>query len=375
MKQRLTTIAFSLMFMLSIALGACGSLDKETRPPILPADARGQVQTQPSADESDATSLEDCFASAILAMEEQVTIDGITADEGVVAFRSVLAKHPEIFWLTGNISYITSTQGNSSSVEFAFDFLMPPNQVKSAQESIENAISALLSGVKKTMSDFEKALYLHDSIVSSVEYNHAAYERSLLDDNYRHNGQTAYGCLVEGSAVCSGYAKGYQLLLQRVSIPCQYVTGVANGGSHAWNIITLDGDPYYVDITWDDPSPTADGSVRDTHEFFCITTEELLETHTLDANMEVPYCSAVKYDYYRYFNLYMEAYDPDEYGRLLRNSQGSLSVKFGSCAAAAEATRRLSETGEIFKLDDSISSAMYWYSEGSRLLTYEFTRK
>ena len=56
---------------------------------------------------------------------------------------------------------------------------------------------------------------------------------------------TAYGCLVEGRAVCAGYAKAFKLLLGRCGISCYYVVGEAGGGKHGWNCVELDGN-YHI---------------------------------------------------------------------------------------------------------------------------------
>ena len=41
-------------------------------------------------------------------------------------------------------------------------------------------------------------------------------------------------------------------LMTEMDIPCRIVSGTADGGSHAWNIVKMDGEWYNVDVTWDD---------------------------------------------------------------------------------------------------------------------------
>ena len=52
-------------------------------------------------------------------------------------------------------------------------------------------------------------------------------------------------------AVCAGYARAVQYLLERLGIPCIYVEGNTIGSSegHAWNIVQIGGQYYYVDAT------------------------------------------------------------------------------------------------------------------------------
>ena len=68
-----------------------------------------------------------------------------------------------------------------------------------------------------------------------------------------------YGALIEGRAVCEGYARSLKWLCDREEIPCVLVIGDAidtngNAGGHMWNYVQMeDGNWYAVDTTWDDP--------------------------------------------------------------------------------------------------------------------------
>ena len=63
---------------------------------------------------------------------------------------------------------------------------------------------------------------------------------------------TAYGALVEHAADAKGMALAYRALCDRLGIPCIVVEGVVRSlgmAPHFWNIITLDGDNYHVDVS------------------------------------------------------------------------------------------------------------------------------
>lgn len=63
---------------------------------------------------------------------------------------------------------------------------------------------------------------------------------------------TAYGTLVEGSDESLGLAMSYKALCTRLGVDCYVVRGeYSNGGvaDHAWNIISLDGEYYHVDVS------------------------------------------------------------------------------------------------------------------------------
>ena len=63
--------------------------------------------------------------------------------------------------------------------------------------------------------------------------------------------QSIAGVFWKKEAVCAGYAGAVQYLLERIGVPCIYVDGSTQGSTegHAWNIVKLDGEYYYVDAT------------------------------------------------------------------------------------------------------------------------------
>lgn len=65
-----------------------------------------------------------------------------------------------------------------------------------------------------------------------------------------------------GQAVCAGYAKAFVYILANLGVEAEFVTGYTYDSygkldlkeRHAWNRVKLDGEYYYVDPTWGDPS-------------------------------------------------------------------------------------------------------------------------
>ncbi len=247
----------------------------------------------------------------MLARETVVTIYGVKGDAVKSAFRELLAEHPELFWLTGNANLRTTTVGSESYVEITPDMNGTAREIERKAGELEAAVDRLLGALPVGASDYEKILWLHDRIVNETEYDHRIYVRNGKEELGDRDAHCAYGCLVNRVAVCEGYARAYQLLLGRLGVPCGFVEGSArDGGSHAWNWVTLDGTSFYVDVTWDDPTVTG-GSGRSvcTHAYFGITEEELLRTHIIDGGQTLPVCDSVRYDYYRCSGLYIDSDD------------------------------------------------------------------
>ena len=109
------------------------------------------------------------------------------------------------------------------------------------------------------MSQYQIALAIHDYLVVNSYYDETLIKRS------------GYDLLVNGSAVCSGYAAAYQDLLSRTGITSVCVTSEAM--SHMWNLVKIDGQWYHVDVTWDDPTPDVNGQAS--HDYFLLTDNEI----------------------------------------------------------------------------------------------------
>lgn len=130
-------------------------------------------------------------------------------------------------------------------------------------------------------SDYAKVKYFHDTIVLGCTYT--------SDAPYAH---TAYGALVDGNAVCEGYAKAFQLLCELSGITAVPVSGSAVDSdglvqSHMWNKVLLDGEWYNVDCTWDDPT----GSLykdNKRYDYFLVSDGVLAISHTEDTNAYMP---------------------------------------------------------------------------------------
>lgn len=123
----------------------------------------------------------------------------------------------------------------------------------------------------------EKLRALHDYLVRSCRYDQAtAQSEGALDGE--DVPFTAYGALVDGQAVCAGYARAFMLLCRAAGLDALYIAD--EGMDHAWNAVEVDGQVYYIDCTYDDPVPDRGDYVSD--EYFLLTADALSRTHIWD---------------------------------------------------------------------------------------------
>ena len=107
--------------------------------------------------------------------------------------------------------------------------------------------------IKDGMSDKEKVTAIHDYLIYHADYT---ANGDLTQATQRNC--TVAGLVLDGSAVCSGYANTFYLFCKAAGLDCEYVRGESvpkkDDFGHAWNRVKVDGKWYYVDCTWDDPT-------------------------------------------------------------------------------------------------------------------------
>lgn len=61
-------------------------------------------------------------------------------------------------------------------------------------------------------------------------------------------GSTAYDALVLGSADSQGLAMAYRAVCDALDVDCLVINGQLDGGVHVWNIVSLNGERYHLDL-------------------------------------------------------------------------------------------------------------------------------
>ena len=153
-------------------------------------------------------------------------------------------------YLLGQLSsYGFSAYYNEIGEEAYFTYVFKPGYFTTAQQEqeMDAAIDALLVELNlDDATDYEKIRGIYDWICSNVTYD---YE-NLHDKNY-YLKHSAYAAMINGTAVCQGYAVLFYRLALELGVDCRYITGTGNGGAHAWNIVKLGSLYYNLDATWD----------------------------------------------------------------------------------------------------------------------------
>ena len=126
------------------------------------------------------------------------------------------------------------------------------------------------------MTNSEKIKQIHDYIINNTKYDTLKTE-NINDSTYESN--TAYGVLVQGYGICSGYADTMAIFLNKLGITNYKISN----DSHIWNLVYINGVWTHLDTTWDDPISEFNEN-RDT--YFLISYDDLSKlndkTHAFD---------------------------------------------------------------------------------------------
>lgn len=158
----------------------------------------------------------------------------------------------------------------------------------------------ILSLITEDMTDFQKAVTVHDYIVMNLKY----------DTSY--NVYDAVNMALGGSGVCQGYAQMfYDICANELGMGCGFAVGQNKSpgeAGHIWNVINIDGAWYHTDATYDDPlfidsetEALTDAPLRVSHKYFLISDEKLksinpndsIDRENIDCAVE---CSDAYYD-------------------------------------------------------------------------------
>lgn len=186
-----------------------------------------------------------------------------------VAFRN---DYPEFYWLSNEC--ITASDGMFCMT--VYEEYANAEVRKKCTSVIETAVAEYISLANKCNTKLEMALTVHDELCKNIVY---ALDNGVPSSSaYAHN---LMGAFENKSAVCEGYAKAYQYILNELGIENVYVTGTAvssgSSESHAWNLVRLDDGRWYnIDVTWDDTSVNN----KVVHYYFGMAKDAFAKTHT-----------------------------------------------------------------------------------------------
>lgn len=182
---------------------------------------------------------------------------------------------------------INEHESDSTNIEYSFSEI----------SAIIAKIEELTADIPNDMDDANKFYKIYSRITGMMTYDYNCLKQiSEARDNFfknlwnedafdqfeaekkniRKNPAGLHGGLVEGKAICAGYALILHEALKYVGIKSQYVIGfIPRDDGHAWNQVQIDGKWYNADPTWDSSTIQLYGI----YEYMLLNDEEFNKTH------------------------------------------------------------------------------------------------
>ena len=157
------------------------------------------------------------------------------------------------------ISFTYNERGKFSLI---IEHIYTKEEITEINYVVNNTINTL---IRKDMTNEEKIKTIHDNIINNTEYD-TLKTKNIQDNTYKSN--TAYGVLIQGYGICSGYSDAMAIFLNALNIENYKISN----STHIWNLVHINGVWVHLDATWDDPISQFNAN-RDT--YFLINYYEL----------------------------------------------------------------------------------------------------
>lgn len=263
-------------------------------------------------------------------------------------YHAVLKDHPEIFWVHNHEKIYKTTYSDSDYCTFTPGYIYTESEISEIQNAMEAGFQEVSSLIPADASDYEKVRIVYTYVIDNTQYQ-------ASDDD-----QSIAGVFWKKEAVCAGYAGAVQYLLERIGVPCIYVDGSTQGSieGHAWNIVKLDGEYYYVDATNGDQPDFLNGNAAQLEEhktiiydYLCPFPEEYEKKYIRSEELTVPDCTAKDMNFYVLNQGCFDGYDWEtiyDYCKMrLDNGAAVVRFKFSNQEAFAAACNELLDNGEV----------------------------
>lgn len=235
----------------------------------------------------------------IYSMPQKIEIPSVEKTDIEKAFTALLDDNPDLYFVKG----YSVIENYGFKIYCKPDYAMTLSEYSQSKKTIGEVCKNIISGLSSPDNQWQTELEINDYIVNNCEYKYDPEEHFAYS--------TAYSVLVNGESACEGYSKAAKMLFDMAGIESMTVRGksIGNGETvdHMWNIVSIDGEYYNFDCTWNDPVSDGDKkeilSIADriadsekSYKYFNLSDEMIKDTH-IPENKLVE-CTATEGNYF-----------------------------------------------------------------------------
>ena len=306
------------------------------------------------------------LAAGIESFQEKIPVDPISQEQLEKVMRILMADHPEYFWTDGTSSYTYQELpgGGIQNMEVQPAYQVTGQEALDLKSQIEAKADQWIQGAPQG-DNYEQIKYVYETLIDQAEYQ----EDSPQNQNIR-------SVFLEGKTVCMGYSKAAQYLLNRMGIFCTLVTGTVTGekpSSHAWNLVKIGEQYYYMDVTWGNPGylNPVENDAYISYSYLCCNWDTLAPTHVPDDTIPLPECEDDSYNYYKNKGRWYDTFDWDQIYQVIQNdlAQGAemTELRFAGDESYEPATQAL-VGGDLIQSAVQNSTAVAYYGGSDHLI-------
>lgn len=269
---------------------------QEETPPYVESAESSQFYYEQLND--DQKKIYDILKKECFQLYSNVRLNRIPLRDVTIASYALSMDYPVLFWI-GDYSY--KKIGNDLVTEIVYSI---PESVKNDLTAIDEIVEQINIEMNSLSinNDYEKLKFFYDWIIEHTEYKSNLYSQDMRS------------VFLQNSSVCAGYSRAFQYLCQKANMDCTYVSGYTkNNENHAWNLVKLSDQYYWVDVTWGDPVYAGEKDNETNYNFFLVDDEHFLQTHVIEnkyeMNFNFPKCTDNSLNYYRLHHSYFDEYD------------------------------------------------------------------
>lgn len=231
---------------------------------------------------------------------EKIKVPVLQEDEFQSVHEALVYDNPDLFFLSASCSMVFK----AAYCLYRPTYVCTAEEYQKMRSQVESTRDEIYALFADGSNEYSREKVIHDQLISRCAYKESKWDSGI------------YGALVEGNAVCSGYARAAQYLLSGAGISNYLVTGTSESGgkteNHMWNTVFIGGKPYYLDVTWDDGD--YEGGLAG-YAYFNVTEEQLKPTHRPENPTENG-CVYTDANYFVRENLYFTGVDEAFYAAL-----------------------------------------------------------